>query len=87
MEPQGGATAQVPEGASPLGWRDAKWSIHYLGMWAKSGENEAQIDWIRDVASAMKPWAQEGTYLNYLGDEGDDRVRASFGAHFQRMQG
>ncbi len=34
----------------------------------------------------MKPWAQEGTYLNYLSDEGEDRVKESFGHHYKRME-
>ena len=86
VQPQGGATARVPDGETALGWRGAKWSVHYLGMWADAGENEAQIAWTRKVADAMKPWAQEGTYLNYLSDEGEDRVKESFGDHYKRME-
>ena len=85
VQPQLGATARVPDGATALGWRGAKWSVHYLGMWADPRENDAQIAWIRAIADAMKPWAQQGTYLNYLSDEGEDRVKESFGPHFNRM--
>ncbi len=86
VQPQGGATARVPDGETALGWRGAKWSIHYLGMWEDPAEDEAQIEWVRKIAEAMKPWAQEGTYLNYLSDEGEDRVKESFGVHYKRME-
>jgi FAD/FMN-containing dehydrogenase len=86
VQPQGGATARVPDGETALGWRGAKWSVHYLGMWEDAGQNEAQIAWTRKVADAMKPWAQGGTYLNYLSDEGEDRVKESFGHHYNRME-
>jgi len=86
VQPQGGVTARVPDGETALGWRGAKWSVHYLGMWADPTENDAQIAWVRNVADAMKPWAQEGTYLNYLSDEGEDRVKESFGPHYKRME-
>jgi len=86
VQPQGGATARVPDGETALGWRGAKWSVHYLGMWADAGENDEQIAWVRKVTDAMKPWAQEGTYLNYLSDEGEDRVKESFGHHYKRME-
>ena len=33
----------------------------------------------------MQPWAQSGTYLNYLMDEGEGRVEASFGPQYERM--
>jgi hypothetical protein len=33
----------------------------------------------------MHPWAGKGTYLNYLMDEGEQRVRDSFGDHYSRM--
>jgi FAD/FMN-containing dehydrogenase len=86
VQPQGGATARVPDGETALGWRGAKWSVHYLGMWEDISQNEMQIAWTRKVAEAMKPWAQEGTYLNYLSDEGEDRVKESFGHHYKRME-
>jgi FAD/FMN-containing dehydrogenase len=86
VQPQGGAAARVPDGATALGWRGAKWSVHYLGMWEDAGQNAEQIAWVRKVADALKPWAQEGTYLNYLSDEGEDRVKESFGHHYKRME-
>jgi len=86
VQPQGGATRRVPDGETALGWRGAKWSIHYLGMWEDPTQNYAQIAWIRKVADALKPWAQAGTYLNYLSDEGEDRIKESFGHHYKRME-
>ncbi len=52
VQPQGGATARVPDGETALGWRGAKWSVHYLGMWADASQNEEQIAWTRKVADA-----------------------------------
>jgi FAD/FMN-containing dehydrogenase len=86
VQPQGGATARVPDGATALGWRGAKWSIHYLGMWEDASQNDQQIAWVRKVTAAVTPWAQKGTYLNYLSDEGEDRVKESFGPHYKRME-
>ena len=86
VQPQGGATRRVPDGETALGWRGAKWAVHILGLWPDPSENERQIAWVRGVADAIKPWAQEGTYLNYLSDEGEDRVKESFGHHYKRME-
>ena len=84
--PLGGAVDRVDDDATAMGWRGAKWHIHVLGMWADPGENEKQIAWVRSVASAVEPWAQKGAYLNFLMDEGEQRVKDSFGAHYKRME-
>ena len=33
----------------------------------------------------MEPWAQKAAYLNYLMDEGEQRVKDSFGKNYDRM--
>jgi FAD/FMN-containing dehydrogenase len=86
VQPLGGAVHRVPDDASAMGWRGAKWAVHILGQWADASENEEQIAWVRAVDAAIQPWVQEGTYLNYLMDEGEQRVKESFGAHYKRME-
>ena len=86
VQPLGGQVHRVPDDATAMGWRaSANWAVHILGSWEDPAENEAQIAWVRRVAEAMHPWAQKGTYLNYLMDEGEQRVRDSFGPKYERM--
>jgi len=84
--PLGGAVHRVSDDSTAMGWRGAKWGIHILGEWPDPSENEEQIAWVRDVDAAIQPWAQKGAYLNYLMDEGEQRVKDSFGAHYKRME-
>jgi FAD/FMN-containing dehydrogenase len=87
IQPLGGQVHRVPDGATALGWRaSARWALHILGMWANPEENEQQINWVRRVSDATQPWAQKGTYLNYLMDEGEQRIKDSFGLNYQRME-
>lgn len=83
--PNTGACQRVPADATPMVWRSAKWSIHILSLWEDPADDDKNIAWTRAVADAMKPWAQEAAYLNYLMDEGEERVRASFGPHYDRI--
>jgi FAD/FMN-containing dehydrogenase len=85
VQPIGGAVHRVPDDATAMGWRNAKWALHILGMWENPADDEKNIAWVRALSDAMKPWAQEAAYLNYLMDEGEERVKASFGAHYDRM--
>jgi FAD/FMN-containing dehydrogenase len=85
VQPLGGAVHRVADDATAIGWRSARWAVHVLGMWQNAAEDDRQIAWVRSVASAVKPWAQDGTYLNYIMDEGEQAVRDSFGGHYGRM--
>lgn len=85
IQPLGGAARRVPEDATAMGWRGARWAIHMLGMWPDPSQNDVNIAWIRNLAAALEPWSQDGTYLNYLMDEGEQKVKDSFGGHYARM--
>jgi FAD/FMN-containing dehydrogenase len=86
IQPLGGQVHRVADDAMALGWRaSARWALHILGMWPNPEESEKQVQWVRRVSQATQPWAQKGTYLNYLMDEGEQRIRDSFGIHYERM--
>jgi FAD/FMN-containing dehydrogenase len=85
VQPNGGAVQRVPAGATAMGWRSAKWALHILSVWEDPADDEKNIAWTRNIAEKMKPWAQEAAYLNYLMDEGQERVEASFGKNYGRM--
>jgi FAD/FMN-containing dehydrogenase len=83
----GGAVARVPDDAMAFGQRQAPFNIHLINMWADPADNEREIAWVKGFGAAMKPWARQGAYLNYLGDEGSGRVQEAFGAQkFARLQ-
>ena len=86
--PSGGAIARVSDQAMAFGERDAAWNVHFLGMWPDAADDEANISWIRELSSAMKPYTTGGVYLNFLGaDEGRDRIRDGFGRmKYSRLQ-
>jgi len=77
--PWGGAVARVPEDATPLSKRDAAFVVHPFGLWADAADDERCIDWARSLSADMKRFSSGGVYLNFVGDEGHDRIRAAFG--------
>jgi len=85
--PGGGAVARVDEEATAFGQRRAPWNIHYLSMWPDPADDEKNIAYTREISGAMKPWSTGRVYLNFIGDEGHDRVEAAFGPDkFKRLQ-
>jgi hypothetical protein len=48
---------------------------------------ETNIAYTKDQSVAMKPWSTGRAYLNMIGDEGQARIEAAFGAEkYQRLR-
>lgn len=81
MEPMRGAISHAGEDDTALGRRDVAWCYHALALWmepdAESGE--AHVAWAKALADDLKPHATDGVYLNYISDEGEERVRGTYG--------
>ncbi|WP_037670296.1 FAD-binding oxidoreductase [Streptomyces griseus] len=81
--PQGGAIAEGP-GDYPVPYRDAPWAVHPFGIWEDPADDERGIRWVRDVREDVRPWSTGDVYLNFIGDEGPERVIAGVGAENAR---
>ncbi len=78
LMPMGGALSRVAEEDTPLGLRDAAFNFHAISMWADPIDPEKHMRWAREIYDAMEPWTTERTYLNFIGDEGEERVRTAY---------
>ncbi|MEV0642142.1 FAD-binding oxidoreductase [Streptomyces sp. NPDC050619] len=81
--PQGGAIADGPH-EYPVPYRDARWAVHPFAAWENPADDEQAIQWVRDVRADARPWSSGAVYLNFIGDEGPERVRAGLGAENTR---
>jgi FAD/FMN-containing dehydrogenase len=82
----GGAIAERPADFSAAGGRDAAHALNINASWAEGGPEHRDIAWCREYAAAMQPHATGGVYVNFLhNDEGEARVRAAYGSHYDRL--
>ncbi|MBA3497332.1 MAG: FAD-binding oxidoreductase [Gemmatimonadales bacterium] len=85
--PGGGAAARVPDGRMAIGQRQAPFNIHITSLWPDPAGDDANIGWTRELGAEMKPFATGRVYINFIGDEGEDRVVAAFGREgYARLQ-
>ena len=63
---------------SALSHRDAPWNFNINAMWEKADEDARHIGWAQRFFTAMEPFSTGGVYVNFLGNEGDARVRAAY---------
>ncbi|MEA2381789.1 MAG: hypothetical protein QOH72_1760 [Solirubrobacteraceae bacterium] len=73
----GGAIGRAGAGTSAFGHRDAVFDFNILTVWRQPAEDGENVTWARDFAAAMQPYST-GVYVNNLGVEGADRVRAAY---------
>jgi FAD/FMN-containing dehydrogenase len=82
----GGAVARVGQEASPLSARQARFVVHPFGMWEDAADDAATIAWARGFRDDLASFATGAVYLNFVGDEGDERLRAGYGgSNLERM--
>ena len=85
IEQFGGAVARVPADETAFAQRDAMFNLAIIARWADAATASTHIDWARQTSEAARPFTSGGTYVNYLGMEGPDRVRAAYGSKYDRL--
>jgi FAD/FMN-containing dehydrogenase len=82
LEPMGGAIGRVATEDTALGVRDVPWAYHALALWMEPDEAaaDAHVGWARNLSGDLAAHTTAGIYLNFTSDEGDERVRAMYGA-------
>jgi FAD/FMN-containing dehydrogenase len=81
----GGAVAAVANDATAFAHRDSAFALNVDSFWHDPAESEKNIRWTREVWEAMRAYAPRGSYVNFLTDEGEDRVRESYGGNYDRL--
>jgi FAD/FMN-containing dehydrogenase len=73
----GGAISRGRADEAAFGHRDAGFDFTILTAWDDPAETSTHLTWARDFFAAIEPHAT-GVYVNNLGVEGSDRVRAAY---------
>ena len=81
----GGAIGRVPRAATAYANRGAAYDTFPVSIWTDPATDVANMAWAREMYGALRPFAMEGVYVNNLGDEGDDRVKAAYGENYDRL--
>ena len=85
LYPIDGAAARVPEDATAFPYRDGGWAGVIVGVDPDPANAECIAQWARDYWTELHPTSAGGAYVNFLMDEGEDRVRASYRGNYDRL--
>jgi hypothetical protein len=81
----GGAAARVASDAMAYGNRDANFVMTVHGRWETPQEDAACIGWARDFFHASARYATGGVYVNFMTDDGVDRIASAYGSNYARL--
>jgi FAD/FMN-containing dehydrogenase len=73
----GGAMARVPAEATAFAHRHSRIMVNVAAFYDGPADRDRRQTWVDGVAAALHQ-RDDGAYVNFLGDEGPDRVRAAY---------
>lgn len=85
LYPIDGACHRVSPDATAFGHRDANWSMVIVAGWEDPADDDSNIQWVRDYSDAIAPHSQEGGYVNFMSSDDSNRIKANYGANYERL--
>jgi FAD/FMN-containing dehydrogenase len=85
LYPIDGAAAKVSNSATPWSYRDATWAGVIVGVDPDPSNKERISAWAKDYWTALHPHSAGGAYVNFMMDEGEDRVKATYGGNYAKL--
>lgn len=85
LYPIDGAVHRVDESETAFAYRDANWSQVIVGVDPDPGKADLLRQWTVDYWEALHPYSAGAAYVNFMMEEGRDRVRATYGENYDRL--
>jgi len=85
LYPVDGAVRRVGAADTAWSYRDVTFSQVIVGVDADPANADAITRWTVDYWDATHPYSAGGAYVNFMMDEGADRVRATYQGNFDRL--
>ena len=85
LYPVDGAAHRVGNNDAALTYRDARWSEVIIGVDPDPANNERIISWTKEYWEAVHPYSSGGAYVNFMMEEGQERVQAAYRDNYERL--
>jgi FAD/FMN-containing dehydrogenase len=85
LYPIDGAAHRKGKHDTAFSYRDARWSEVIVGASPNPGDAQLIKDWAVSYWDALHPYSESGAYVNFMMDEGMDRVKATYRDNYPRL--
>jgi hypothetical protein len=85
LYPIDGAASRVGKQETAWSYRDAKWAEVIVGVDPDPGNKDRLVEWARAYWDALHPHSAGGAYVNFMMDEGEDRIKATYRDSYEQL--
>ena len=85
LYPIDGAVHDIGKDDTAFSYRRANWASVIVGVDPDPANKAAITDWTRNYFDALHPHSAGGAYVNFMMDEGQERVQATYGDNYKRL--
>ncbi|MBV4357932.1 FAD-binding oxidoreductase [Pinibacter aurantiacus] len=85
MYPVNGAAGRIKNDETAWSYRDATWAQVIVGVDPDPANRELVTKWTKDYWEALHPYSAGGAYINFMMDEGQDRIRATYKDNYDKL--
>jgi hypothetical protein len=85
LYPISGAAGRVAKDETAWAYRDAKYAGVIVGVDPDPANAEKITKWCKDYWEAIHPYSSGGAYLNFIMNEGQERIKASYKGNYERL--
>lgn len=85
LYPISGAASRVGASETPWAYRDAKYAGVIVGVDPDPKNADKITNWCKAYYDTLHPYSSGGAYSNFMMDEGQERVKASYKHNYERL--
>lgn len=85
LYPIDGAAHRVGKSDTAFSYRDSNWAEVIVGVDPDPANTDKITKWCKEYFDALHPYSAGGAYINFMMDEGQERVQASFRDNYVRL--
>jgi len=85
LYPVNGASRRIGKSDTAYSFREALFAEVIVGVDPDPANAPAITNWCKDYWEALHPYSAGGAYVNFMMDEGQDRVQATYRDNYQRL--
>jgi FAD/FMN-containing dehydrogenase len=83
--PVNGAASRIDKNDTAWNYRDANYAVVIVGVDPDPSNKEKITNWATDYWSALHPYSAGGAYVNFMMEEGEERIKATYGDNYKRL--
>jgi hypothetical protein len=80
-----GAASRIGVTETAFPHRQHSYNLLIWSTWEDASKSQENIRWTRESWASMRSFLVEGSYVNYVSDEGDAFARAAYGPNYDRL--